>query len=389
MKTKLKIGLFLDSYYPAVDGVVEVVHNLARQFNQFCEVVLIIPNNESTKDDFKKEYRIIRIPSIKVPFSEYHYGIPSIRTNKIYKQLLNEKFDIIHIHSPFFVGKLGIKIAKKLNIPVVATIHTRFEYEIKRITNNKIIVNAIIKSITKTFEKCDKVIAVNESMVKVLKNYGYRGNEPIVVHNGTDLKIIENKEEARKRVNDKFKLNDNDIMFLFVGRIIDIKNIFFILESLKILKEAGYQFKMLYVGTGPDEQNLKKKIKEYKLEEYVYVPGRIIDRTLLKQIYFRADLFLFPSKFDASSLVQIEAASQMTPGLFIEKSVTSDTITNNINGFTSSDDVKAYADRIIEIIKNKEKLLDVSKKAYEDLAKSWEMIASETYQVYFNEISKN
>ena len=75
--------------------------------------------------------------------------------------------------------------------------------------------------------------------------------------------------------------------------------------------------------------------------------GRIIDRTLLKQIYYRADLFLFPSKFDASSLVQIEAASQMTPGLFLENSVTSDTVTNNVNGFTAPDDVSKYTDRII------------------------------------------
>lgn len=382
---KIKIGLFLDSYYPAVDGVVEVVHNLSKEFNKYCDVVLVVPDNESTKDDEKKEYPIIRVKSIKVPFSEYHYGIPD---NRICKKLLSENFDIVHIHSPFVIGKLGIKVARKLNIPVIATLHTRFDFEIKKVTHNNFIVNTIIKNITKTFEKCDRVIAVNHSMIQVLKNYGYQGPSPIVVHNGTDLKIVHNKEEAKKIVNKKFHLSNQDILFLFVGRIIDIKNIFFILESLKLLKEQGYDFKMLYVGTGPDEQKLKNKISEYKLDDDVYMTGRIMDRILLKQIYYRADLFLFPSKFDASSLVQIEAASQMTPGLFIENSVTADTITNNVNGFTAPDDIQKYTSKIIEIINDKEKLLEVSKKAYTDLAKPWNEVAKETYEVYLNEIDE-
>ena len=58
-----------------------------------------------------------------------------------------------------------------------------------------------------------------------------------------------------------------------------------------------------------------------------------MDRELLKSIYYRATLFLFPSLFDSSSLVQIEAASQETPTIFIEGSVTSDTVDSLCKNF--------------------------------------------------------
>ena len=144
----------------------------------------------------------------------------------------------------------------------------------------------------------------------------------------------------------------------------------------------------MYVGTGPDEKKLKSKIKEYKLEDYVITTGRIEDRTMLSSIYSRAYLFLFPSLFDASSLVQIEAAVNETPGLFIENSVTADTITNNVNGFTTEFDVVKYKDKIKELINNKKLVDKVSKNAKNMLGKHWNEIAKETYELYVKEIEK-
>ena len=145
---------------------------------------------------------------------------------------------------------------------------------------------------------------------------------------------------------------------------------------------------MIYVGDGPDYESLSKKIKEYKLSNEVIMAGKIMDRELLKSIYYRANLFLFPSLFDASSLVQIEAASQETPTLFIEGAVTADTVENNINGFTAKYDVKLYADRIEEIINNKKLYNKVKENAKKDLAKSWKDISLETYNYYLKTIEE-
>ena len=375
----------MDNFYPAIDGVVLVVDNLASMLSKFNDVSVVVPYSSSINEDFKRPYKVIRLKSVKVPFTEYRVGMKVFNFSHDYQMLLAEKFDIIHIHSPFTIGNLGVNIAKKLNIPCIATMHTRFDFEVRKIIDNKFIVNNVIKKIIKVYNKCDKCIAVNHAMIKVFKDYGYK-YEPVVIYNGTDLLPLKDFENHLKMVNKLYDLESDDIVLLFVGRITDIKNIFFILDSLKLLKEDNFKFKMLYVGSGVDLDKLKQKIKEYNMEDCVITTGIIDDRNILSAIYKRASLFLFPSLFDASSLVQIEAAINETPSLFIEGSVTSDTIINNVSGFTSKNDVTAYKDRIKEILTDKKLLFKVSKNARSMLGKNWATIANETYELYLQEI---
>lgn len=382
---RIKIGIFMDNFYPTIDGVVLVVDNLARMLSKFNDVVVIVPYTDSYNEDFTRPYRIIRINSYQIPFTEYKVGKNVMNLSRDYRMLIKENFDIIHIHSPFTMGRLGVKISKKLNIPCIATMHTRFDFEIRRIINNKLIINSIIKNIIKVYNKCDRCIAVNHAMIKVFKDYGYK-YDPVVIYNGTDLLPLKDKEKNVKMINKLYDLDSNDILLLFVGRIVDIKNIFFILESLKLLKQDGFKFKMMYVGSGFDEKKLKQKIHEYDMDDCVIMTGRITDRLILSSIYARASLFLFPSLFDASSLVQIEAAINETPSLFIEGSVTSDTIIDNVSGFTSKFDPIEYKNKIKEILSDKKLLNKVSKNAKEMLGKNWDTIAKETYDLYLKEI---
>ena len=382
---KLKIGIFMDSFYPAIDGVVLVIDNLAKELSKFCDVTVVVPYTDTIKEDKKRDYKVIRIRSIKIPTTEYRLGEYKFTSSKVYQRLLKKKFDIIHIHSPFTVGYLGLRIAKELNVPCIATMHTRFDYEFRKIIDSQMIVKYFTDHIASIYNKCDATIAINNKMIKVFKDFGYKG-KPTVIYNGTDLKPLDNKEENVLKAKEQFNIKKDETVFLFVGRITEIKNIFFILDALKLLKKENYKFKMLYVGTGPDEEKLKEKIEDYEMQNEVIMTGRIEDRTLLSSIYAMADLFLFPSLFDASSLVQIEAAVNETPGLFIEGSVTSDTVINDVSGFTSKDSVYAYANRIKEIMNNKKLLKEVGKNAKEMLGKNWKDIAKETYKFYLKQI---
>ena len=386
MKKRLKIGIFMDSYYPAIDGVVLVIDNLAKELSKDNDVTVVVPYTNTYKDDDRKPYKIKRIMSIKVPTTEYRVGIPKTNLSKDFKELCKEGFDVIHIHSPFTIGKLGVRVGKKLGIPVIGTFHTRYDFEINKRLKNGLITNIVIKEIIRVFNRCDKCIAINSKMIDVFNDYGYKGT-PVIIYNGTDLKPLDNKEDHIKRINDIYDLNKDDNVLLFVGRITSIKNIFFILDSLKLLKDDGFKFKMLYVGDGSDLKELQKRIKQYHLEDNVITTGSINDRELLSSIYARADLFLFPSLFDASSLVQIEAAVNETPGLFIEGAVTADTVINDVSGYTCELDEEVYKDKIKEILSNKKKLKEISINAHKMLGKSWEDIAKETYKLYIEEIN--
>jgi glycosyltransferase involved in cell wall biosynthesis len=116
--------------------------------------------------------------------------------------------------------------------------------------------------------------------------------------------------------------------------------------------------------------------------------GKVTDREMLANYYARADLFLFPSLYDASSIVQIESASQKTPTLFLEGAVTNATVTKDVNGFIVENDAEKYANKIVEIIKNKELYNMVSENAYKDLYVNWDDRVKEAYDMYIEKIGE-
>ena len=145
---------------------------------------------------------------------------------------------------------------------------------------------------------------------------------------------------------------------------------------------------MFFIGTGQDEGELKKKILEKNLDDYITLVGKVTNRNLLSSFYARSDLFLFPSLYDASSIVQIEAASHKTPVLFIEGAATTATVTNNVNGFIAKNDVLDYANTIIKIMDDDKLRRDVSENSYRDLYKNWDDTINDVFKRYLYLINK-
>ncbi|MDD3995593.1 MAG: glycosyltransferase, partial [Bacilli bacterium] len=377
---KIKVGLFIDSYFPMIDGVVMVVDNYAKKLSKKCEVVVVCPSYGLKDRGIKFDYKVIRVKSIKIPLTTYTYGIPKMDI-KILKRLVNEKFDIIHIHSPFSLGKLGIDVAKLLNIPVIGTMHTLMKFELYKYTKSHAITDLITNQAIKVYEQCDQCFSVNKKIGEIYKEYGY-SKEVKIFQNATDLKLIENKKKSDIEINKLYNIKQDDIVFLFVGRITSVKNIMFIVDILKILKDKKKKFKMLFVGEGPDKNKLIKKVNRFDLNNDVIMCGKITDRELLAKIYRRAKLFVFPSLFDTNSLVQIEASSQKTPTIFIENAPTAFLVTSEVNGFFGKNNPKKFAKKIIDILNDEKHYNEVSENTHKDLYKTWDTIAKEVYDEY-------
>lgn len=383
---KIKVGLFIDSYFPMIDGVVMVVDNYAKKLSKKCEVVVVCPSYGLKDRGIKFDYKVIRVKSIKIPLTTYTYGIPKMDI-KILKRLVNEKFDIIHIHSPFSLGKLGIDVAKLLNIPVIGTMHTLMKFELYKYTKSHAITDLITNQAIKVYEQCDQCFSVNKKIGEIYKEYGY-SKALKIFQNATDLKLIENKKKSDIEINKLYNIKQDDIVFLFVGRITSVKNIMFIVDVLKILKDKKKKFKMLFVGEGPDKNKLIKKVNRFDLNNDVIMCGKITDRELLAKIYRRAKLFVFPSLFDTNSLVQIEASSQKTPTIFIENAPTAFLVTSEVNGFFGKNNPKKFAKKIIDILNDEKHYNEVSENAHKDLYKTWDTIAKEVYDEYIRLINK-
>lgn len=382
----------MDSFFPMVDGVTMVMDNYAKRLIKYANVIVFVPEYVNQKyDDSKLPYKVVRCKSLDIPFLDYEMPIPKLDKN-FKDQLKDYDLDIVHIHSPFMMGELGISYARKHNIPVVATMHSQFKQDFKRAVKSDKMATALNKIPIHTFNKCDECWAVNAEVARIFhEDYGYK-TKPKVMNNATEMLPVKDIEKAKNVINEKHNILPDEKVLLFVGRINKLKNIMFIANTIKYIKEIikpKYKFRMLFVGSGQDEEELKEKIKENNIEDVVTMCGRVINRELLASYYARADLFIFPSLYDASSIVQIEAASQHTPVVFIKGSATSCMIKDKVNGFLSENNIKDFAEVINTALTNDELYKKVSTNCYNQLYKNWDDVIEEVYNNYLRLIENH
>ena len=132
----------------------------------------------------------------------------------------------------------------------------------------------------------------------------------------------------------------------------------------------------------------KNLVKKLDLTQNVIFTGKIFDKELLKALYARADLFLFPSKYDTDGLVKFEAAAQKTPTVFLENTGAASSILDNETGFISKDNPKDFAERIYTAITNENLYHHVSEKVFSELYRTWEDSAEEVRDLIFELLNK-
>jgi len=381
VEKKLNIGFFIDTFFPMVDGVIVVVDNYARILSQFANVTVFTVKGRKKYDDTKLPYKVVRCPAVRLVGLDYDLPLPKL-SHKFKRELNQANLDIVHIHSPFTIGNLGVQYAKKHNIPVIGTMHSQYKKDfLKETHNNNWLANKLLAKCMKIFNACDECWAVNDKVGEIYyKEYGAK-KMPKTRFNGADLKPFVDEKEIY-RLKKEYDIHDDERVLLFVGRITVLKNVPFILQSLKCLKDSNFKFKMFFIGAGPDMEKMQKLTNALKIDDLVRFLGRITDREEMEKMYCMADLFLFPSLYDCNSLVQIEAASQSTPTLFLEGAATADTVTPDKNGYVAENNPKKYADKIIDIFKDMKKYNEVSKNAFSDLYHSWDDCVAKAWVDY-------
>lgn len=385
---KMTVGLFNESFPPVVDGVANVVKNYAYWINKNrCRSIVVTPKYPKAADDYS--FEVNRYVSMTVPTRrEYRFGFPML-DSVIWRRLKKTDFDIVHSHSPFGAGLAARQIAKKQNIPFVTTFHSKFRDDFKASLKSDTIVNGVIQKIVKYYESADEVWVVNDASVETLRDYGYKGDVHIM-GNGCDISLQHPTAEALKEVNNRFSLNPETPLFMYIGQHIWQKNLQMVLESLKLLHDKNPNFHMLFVGDGAKRSEMEQMTKDFGLENNITFAGKIFDRNLIAKIYLRSSAMLFPSMYDTSSLVPKEAAACGCPTVFVKGTSTAQGITDK-NGFLIENNAQSLAEAAEFIIDNPEKAKAIGDDARETVYYSWKDavgVAMQRYE-YLIDLKKN
>ena len=372
---KKTVLLTCDAYFPVVDGVVNVIDNYAKELSNLMNVMLLVP--EFKGEVYMNGYPCIGVKSGYSKKLQNQVPLPKLGSDhNFYLEKL--RIDLIHCHSPFTIGRIALQLHKKRKIPLISTFHSQYKRDFER--QAKPLTPFLLDYILKTYQNSDEVWTMHSASRDTLLSYGYEG-DIVLMPNATSLLPSADYEAERNIARLKYLKGEDKLLFIFVGRLVATKNILFIVDVLAQLKRRGLQFKMIFAGDGPDKSSLVRKIEKENLADEIMLLGQV-ERTEIAQIYAAADLLLFPSMYDVSSLVQIESASRYTPTVFAEGSVTSCTVTNGVNGYIFPCDASKFADGVYEAVSDPATLRKISANAYNDLYVNWRQIIERVYERY-------
>jgi len=385
MKT-ISTGLFCDSFSPVVDGVTTTVSNYARLLGiSFGPATVITPSAPGYIDDeVFTVLRYLSIPTIVRP--PYRIGLPHLDA-RLARTLAKSGFSILHAHSPFGAGHIALETARIKGIPIIATFHSKYRDDLLRVVPIKAVVDREIEHIVDFLYSVDQVWVPQEAVVSVLREYGYRGPYE-VVENGIDLAPPPDIEPYRTRGQAGLGVPENSLVGLYVGQHTIEKNIEFLVRSLPKVMEAVPNFRMVFVGRGYARNQMKGLAAKLGFADRIMFHDTVLNREMLKDIYARADLFLFPSFYDNAPLVIREAAAFRTPALLLKESTASEVIDDEMNGFLAENDSQAFSTRIIDILMNPQLITTAGKGAQETLCRSWQDVLVEVQERYMSILSR-
>jgi glycosyltransferase involved in cell wall biosynthesis len=353
-----------------MDGVSLTVRNYAYWLNRTMgNTYMITPSFPGYID--KEEFPVFRYISAPVPVRKpYRMGFPGLDAG-LHRRLNAVSFDLLHCHSPFSAGWYALRMARRRNIPVVATFHSKYRDDFTRAVHNPLLVKLMIRRVVDFYSLVDEVWIPQPAVEETLREYGYKG-DVTVMHNGTDFDKSDEMESVRQNARKMLGIDSGKPVFLFVGQMILEKNLPLVIETLGMLRDMN--FTAYFVGQGYAASQLKLLAERNGIASQVHFTGTIHDRDLLKMYYAAADLFLFPSMYDNAPLVVREAAAMQTPSLLLESSTAAEIICDGINGFLTQNNKQAMATKIRTIMSNCDLLHAVGLTAAKSITQSWENI---------------
>ncbi len=379
---KPTVLMVCDTFFPVFDGVVNVLDNYCKNLKENVNVVVLAPSFRGRV--YMKSYPVIGVPNLYSKALGYNIVLPGAA--RCYRKLLSTlRIDLIHCHSPFFLGRIALRMHKKRKIPMVTTFHSQYRRDFVKYVGDGLLTRFLMRFIMKVFCGSDELWTMQPAVGDVARSYGYEGKIRYLP-NATVFEPSKDYESERRLAREKMGAGDEPL-FLFVGRLVAQKNILFLAEVLGELKRRGLKFKMIFVGEGPDHAKLQKKLKEENVSEETVFMGHVSDISVLEELYAAADLFLFPSLYDTNSLVQVEAASRRTPTAFAEGSTTSCTVTDGVNGYILPCDKEGFADGVMRAISDREELEEMGRRAFRDLYVTWGGVVERAEQYYREIIS--
>jgi glycogen(starch) synthase len=316
----------------------------------------------------------------------YNYLSASKMVNELVRSE-DFKFDLVVAHDWLSIIA-GISIKKELGLPLAFHVHSN---ERGRTLGNG---SGVVSSIeNRGGQMADMVITVSYSMQDELIQAGFPAEKIRVCYNGVDPKKYSPEQVSQERIDavrQHYGLDNEDLMVLFVGRLVWIKGVDKLIRAMPHVLQKVPNAKLVIVGLGDMRDYLEGLVRNLHLEDVVRFRFEFIPEEERIAHYAACDVAAYPSLYEPFGIVTLEAMSMEKPvvvgaaGTSGMKEIVSITGPDKCGFHINPNDPADIAWGIVNAIKEPEKRVQLGRNGRKRVLEhfTWDAAAKSTVQSY-------
>jgi len=333
----MRVALFTETFLPKVDGIVTVLILLMDHLiKRGVEFVVVAPRLSDGLTEYRGQ-KVIGVPGVRLPlYPELRVGPPTLHT---YREVKQFQPDIAHFIHPTLVGTGGLMMAKRLNIPTLASFHLDLAHLMQYFGLG--FLEPVMWWYTRTnFNAADYALAPSRRVQQEMIEHGVK--QVGLWRRGVNADQFHPRyasPDMRRRLSAG---HPEDTILLYVGRLSSEKQIHGIRPVLERLPGT----RLAIVGDGPARADLEKEFAGTRTTFMGYLRNEE-----LWSAFASADIFVFPSAMETFGLVLVEAMSAGLPVVTSRVGGAEDVVTPGVNGYLFNvGDVRGMIDGVRAIM---------------------------------------
>jgi phosphatidylinositol alpha 1,6-mannosyltransferase len=344
-KKTLRVALFAGNYDYIMDGPARALNRLV-DFLERQNIAVMVFAPTARTPALEHKGTLISVPSIPIPMrSEYRLGLgitPSIKA-----RLEAFKPTLFHLAAPDLLSSSAIRLARKWDIPVVSSFHTRFDTYARFYGYGfGLLEKPINRYLHKFYSQCAHVYVPSESMADELRLENL-DTELRIWSRGVDC---ERFNPARRDLEWRRSIgfDDDDVVLSFTGRIVLEKGLDFFVEVINALQQQKTAHKVLIVGEGPERAHMQERLPN------AHFTGHLSDEPLARA-YASADIFFNPSISETFGNVTLEAMASGLPSVCADATGSRSLVQHDTTGYLAPfGDRQAFVRYLTKLIQSKD-----------------------------------
>jgi glycosyltransferase involved in cell wall biosynthesis len=333
--SELRVALFTGNYNYVRDGANQALNRLVDYLlRQGAAVRIYSPTVENPA--FPPTGDLVHVPSFPVP-GRTEYRFPIMLPPSVKRDIKAFQPNIFHIASPEILGHRAVTLAIKSNLPVVASVHTRFEtyFRYYGLAYLEPLVEAMLR---RFYRRCDAIFAPSESMAQVLRDQRMSYDVGIWSR-GIDRKIFQperRSDEWRRSMG----ITGDDVVIGFIGRLVMEKGLDVFADTIDQLQRRQVGHKVLVVGEGPARDWFEKRLPDAVFAGFQQGPE-------LGRAVASMDMLFNPSVTETFGNVTLEAMAAGLPVVAARATGSESLIENGVTGrLIQPGRMQAFADAL-------------------------------------------